>query len=270
MICANCGRNIDPDAKFCKHCGHKTLPNDKSKKNNHIGLKVILLILLVASVIFLLYAYNTKNDVSQNKSAINNINSCNRTQRYENPPEFDRALSFIHQRTIESAFRSESISNCIAVKYDDGSRISEAEGFFIFDPNIANANYLPIFVNRSYNAADLIETALLLRHEMAHANQYIIELHGIKYLSCLDKEVEAFQYQFAFLTSLNKEELDSLITRLNYSSNLHPQLQFIKDSILYFQSRNNSGSRDLPSDMENYYKNLVYNSPFYQKECAGK
>lgn len=287
MHCENCGKNIDPDAKFCKHCGHKTPTKNNSpkKKNNHKGFKVFLLILLAISVIFLLTRINSTNNVTR-KADTSSTRLCNRNQPYDNPPEFERALSLLSQRQQESGFYPNGwtdLYKCIRVQYQDLAD-SGAEGVFLFDKNSSKDN-LQIYVDNSYKVNDDLLTASLLSHEATHARQLYDLITKEREISCFEAEREAFKQQMIFLfLILNEEERKSIQSRISFQ----PKENLAYGNIvILWEINNKAGFNALkkypynPKENSEYAKaywvmadidldSLVKNNPFYQKECAGK
>lgn len=204
---------------------------------------------------------------------------CLKDAPYKIHPEFERALSIISQRysfntSDKDYFESfRSIRNCLSVEYSD---VDGAEGFFVFDPNLVKQDYLPIFVNNKYKEMDDISIAILLSHELAHVFQFLREASSQDTLSCIEKEVEAFFYQFSLTLRLYKDErqnLATLIDKYYYGVNPNPQIQVTRQlHELSVDASNICGSN---SDCwkQTFYENLrtiVRNNPIYQEQCSGK
>lgn len=182
------------------------------------------------------------NEIEVEEKAAVNF-GCTRTSRWDNAPQYDRALSLIQQRLIEGT-RSNKVAevtdafiafppdlvNCIVIKEKDLKDTDGVEGYFSFDDPSLKSNYFPINVSRAYKETDDIATALLIVHEMTHVQQYRETLKG-KDTDCIDSEVEAFLAQWDFFGELNIEEITSINARINYGSDsyLHSQLQMLQD-----------------------------------------
>ncbi|MBI4039137.1 hypothetical protein HY384_04230 [Candidatus Daviesbacteria bacterium] len=238
-----------------------------------IGIVVIFLVGWVTSN----YSHTYKKIEIPNGSLADSKYKCTRTERYDNPPEFDRALSLINQRGTEYIRKNNITANltnltpCVVVKYTDVKNTIGAEGYFIFGDKEANANYLPVYVDNSYKETDDLITALLLKHEITHAYQFIRALNGENDLSCMDKEAEAFLSQSLFISQLNDEELRSLIYRIDNEPNLHPQLQLVSSFNQVSDYATNQCGSDKNCFLDVYIKkirDMVYANPFYQKQCS--
>jgi predicted nucleic acid-binding Zn ribbon protein len=267
MHCENCGKNIDRDAKFCKHCGHKTLvTNNPKRKNSSNGLKVVLLIMLGIALLFLFYNFNsTKKDTPKVERP--NAKYCNRTQPYNKPPEFTRAVSLIEQR-MRAAYSQgyymnlwvnvlSDIENCLDIQYaTNDQQMESAEGLFVYDRNSTN-DRLRIFVSPRYQEKDDILTAVLLTHEISHAITHVYGTEGS--LGCFGNEAAAFTNQSAFLNALTQEEKNSVNARAKVSPTKE-----IRDFIDIYNFI------AAPGDVEANGLAFVKSQPFYQKECAGK
>jgi hypothetical protein len=216
---------------------------------------------------------NGKWYFSQKESGI----LCTRIQPYSMPPEFQRALSLIQERlgnsqypasnmyaannTFEQEDRSaaeglKKIYNCLDIQYaSTDEELNGAEGIFKFD-NTSSIDDLKIFVSPKYQVKDDLLTAILLRHEIVHANYHATGAD--KSISCYQNEANAFAAELTFLRStLNAEEKKSISSR-------------------YYTSQEARDLIDLSSAVDTYKGNFVSErtlqyveqSPFYQKECS--
>lgn len=201
---------------------------------------------------------------------------CARTQPYNNPPEFTRALSLVIQRYSESNIASakdiatlyKSFLNCIDIKYTDSNQ-DNAEGYFIFDNN-SDLSDLKIYVNSSYKDYDDILTAVLLSHELAHARQKIDKVTKDKTMSCIDNEIDAFSSELAFVTYLNDEEWKSLYSRLSVDPNRNTAYSGTWQIIqIYIDTANcNNANTCKNENTMDRLRSMVVNNPFYQNECS--
>ncbi len=247
------------------------------EKLKSVGLKKgILFIAVCLILIFFLFPRSSENS------------PCNRSSPYPMPPEFQRALSLRDQRLIENGtvFLKRDIRNCLDIQYADLSNTSGVEGVFLFDPK-STINDLHIYVDNSYHGYDDILTAILLSHEMTHVSQFINYKTTSKQISCVDKEVEAFQNELYFILSLNSEEKKSIIDRVSnnpYSNNAYFGVYQLLQ--VYLNSQNNCGSisnnisrnsDEFKSYSQCYWnssksqlQSLVEQSPYYQKQCNNR
>ncbi len=242
-----------------------------------IGLLLSILIIFSVGWTSSYYSQANREIEIPNGDLAKSKYKCTRTERYNNPPEFDRALSLINQRSTEYIQKNNITSDltmitpCVVVKYSDVKNRIGAEGYFIFGGEEANANYLPVYVDNSYKETDDLITALLIKHEITHAYQFIRALNGEEDSSCMDKEVEAFLSQSLFISQLNDEELKSLFYRIDNEAKLHPQLQLVNDftEVSDYSTRKCGDNKDC--FLEEYIKkitDMVYSNPYYQKQCS--
>lgn len=227
------------------------------------------------------------SDVSVSNSAL-----CNRTDYYPMPPEFKRALSLINQRTGEYLANSPQTAEekeigrkmgkyqyCLDIQYKDLSGYN-AEGIFTIDSN-STPDRLTIFVDNSYKSNDDLLTALLLDHEITHARQYYEDILGIDGViakandspsdHCYNKEIEAFLTQYATLTILNKEEVKSLLYRIQNDSTSNSAygnvIQTLSYALLAYDQCNSLDNSCASALVTSKITNYVKSSPYYQREC---
>jgi hypothetical protein len=100
---------------------------------------VVLTISLTGAATLLLIVVLLRNNPTEiNSTAIKQKTTfeCTRSERYDNPPEFERSLSLIQQRmseaTSETGMNRLAVLPCVAVMYADLSN-EEAAGVFHFD-----------------------------------------------------------------------------------------------------------------------------------------
>jgi hypothetical protein len=234
--------------------------------------KIILIIIGIIVIGLVYYAGVRSNSVSLTKTTPTTTNSsslCTRTSPYDNPPEFDRALSLITQRFqqtntplgIESAKEIESIKNCLDIQYaSSDNEMNGAEGLFSFSSK-STKDRLKILVSPRYEIKDDILTAILVSHEIKHA--WLFATDRFKILTCYDNEVNAFKFELAFIVSLNKEESSSLIYR--YSNTNSSEVEGVINLTMYVGRSSSVGpySDSIDNKILNYIKSI----PAYQKEC---
>jgi hypothetical protein len=217
--------------------------------------------------------------------------TCTRTARLPNEPQYDRALSIIHQRVKEDiewweiygdknssdkkGFRvfPAQLTNCIKVIEKDISDTG-AEGYFTFDSKSIKPNYFPMIIDKSYFFMDDIVIALLLTHEMTHVQQYIDSINGKSKLSCVDKEVEAFMAQLDFYVILNMGEESSIYNRIHGEEDLSPQLAII-DTMTTINRESGCGLEgdDLGTkcrvdNLRKQLETMIAEDDFYMKQCS--
>ena len=218
--------------------------------------------------------------------------SCTRTKRLENKPVYDRALSFIGEKyglwdkeylngeDSYSYFPSQLV-NCIKIDEGNLKNTTGEEGYFIFHGDQIKENYYPITVDVDYGYNDEAINALLLVHEITHAQQYIDFLNGKPEISCIDKEVDAFHSQWNFYKFQFPETRKTIDLRIQNDKNLNPTLQVLKaiqeEISLHFDKRESeclygSGKTDVGKCVDKFDKNLIKNlllqDEFYQKQCG--
>lgn len=257
-------------------------------------LKICLIIFIFSVSVFLFLKFNTSKKIETKTNTENTtkkeepkIVSCTRTTRLENEPYFDRALSLIEEKykswetsnhDYYTAFPSQ-LTNCIKIIEDETVKTDEAEGYFIFNDKEISDNYFPIHIDKNYRYSDEAVNSLLLIHEITHVQQYIDETNGKSSLSCIDKEVEAFNAQYNFYINLSGEYAKSVDLRIKNDGYLNPQLQIIKTIrqkympngiIISLQSRckNGSGGKDcLNNDQKIIIKEIISQEDGYKKQC---
>lgn len=184
----------------------------------------IMISVLLVIIIYLLKPTSTVQPIPKAQSII-----CTRTDPYPKSPEFERALSLILQRTHEAESRGsltytgeqtrlKDWINCIDIKYENLEKLvgEGTEGVFIFD-DTSSLNDLTIYVDNSYKNYDDILTSILLYHEISHVKTHIYLSRGGDPLPCFELEVNAFNSQLMFIsTLLNDEERRSLYSRIDY------------------------------------------------------
>jgi hypothetical protein len=198
---------------------------------------------------------------------------CIRTEMYDMPPEFQRALSLVKQRLTdrmgEKNIGDFSFLNCLDIQY---SSLDNAEGLFTFDKKSSSLEKLTIYVDNSYKIKDDILTAFLLSHEVFHASQYLNRLNTGSALGCYAEEIQAFWWQSQFLASLNRSEIDSVTTRIvstDYSNN-NP-LILMKTFADFSGNAMQACGADQDCVAQRFTDQITFmvkNSPFYQKECG--
>lgn len=222
---------------------------------------------IVIILVFFAYIFGTNSKSSNNPTAPTptpNVGLCTRTTPYDNPPEFQRAVSLIIQRfkngpqqTIAFADSIDKIKNCLDIKYASSeNEITGADGEFVFS-NESTSEDLKILISPKYQTADDLLTAMLLSHELTHA--LFFANGNSNSISCFENEAWAFTYEQAFLILLNAEEKKSLVARVYNSDNVRSTAAQIVS--IDNQAGNNGYEQAL---------NYVKNDPDYIKECSGK
>ena len=169
-------------------------------------------------------------------------------------PEFQRAVSLVLQRYSENENTGNTLSiiranqSCLDIRYANSvSELPGADGVFLFSSENSGPKGLKILVNPEYKVQDDVATALLLSHELTHAEQFILkdvssrvalecnneasqtfcsELQSMKSLgfymdesseACVRHETQAYLNQNVFYSVLKDVEKDNILLRANKS-----------------------------------------------------
>lgn len=234
-------------------------------------LKYSLIFLLIATAYFLAFG-KVKTNISNKSDASTNSKTCNRTIRYNNPPEFDRALSLIAQKMKDSNVENLILPAipCVIVNYGDVTDSSGAEGYLLVKPD-QNPNKLTIYVDKSYKQLDNLTNAILLIHELSHANEY---LEFDNNLTCYQKEYAAFMMQWEFIKHLNDGERTLLTSNIYYYSNNNPQMLLVKsmlDKMMSVAGKcNNEANKEscFDSELFQFIKQTIDSNDYYKEQCS--
>ncbi|MBI2036219.1 hypothetical protein HYT17_01140 [Candidatus Microgenomates bacterium] len=271
----------------------------QSKRNKRIRITAVIILLVVAAfgIYFFVNNQQVKFEKNDNKTPLSTsdettkVVGCTRTTRLENKPVYDRALSLINEKytTWEQGGKSNfgtwyffpsQLVNCIKVVDGNVRNTTEAEGYFVFNDTAIKDNYFPITVDKDYSEADDIINALLLVHEMTHVRQYLDSLNNEDQLSCIDKEVEAFDAAYNFYRWQFGETEKTLNLRMQYDEDLHPQLQTLKSIIEGFpriitpltelckgESAGDTCSDRITANRRQKIKDVISQDEFYIEQC---
>jgi len=268
----------------------------QNKKNKRIWITVV--IVLLVAVAFSIYSFIKNQQIQFGKrdsktTLITDVEivkelGCTRTIRLDNDPQYDRALSLLHQKLegwnpnndpSENYFPPANLINCIKVIEGDVKGDTGAEGFFVINSKDIKQNYFPITVDKSYSYADDLLNALILIHEITHVQQYIDTISGKNVLSCIDKEVQAFYSSWKLIGILHSEEWKSIILRLDNDEDLHPQLQIVnaikqttsdnfeKDRQMCFYGSGKNDANCIDNNRRGEIKEMLLQDDFYKKQC---
>lgn len=228
---------------------------------------------------------------------------CQKKESYVLKPEFRRSLSLIFQRLDEATGKSNndifravrSNLKCLDISYASSSEeMAGADGLFLFSKDFSGPNRLAIIVDPTYKAQDDLMTAMLISHELNHAEQFIMEdvyntaitkcyektskdicdkaKQAYSYLlkSCYDKEIMAFENQFYFFLQLKDSEKSSLLSKYlaGIRSDYNLPVLYLMDNYTKLLLTCGSGNVDMVSCANNWFKVQVISSPFYQKQCG--
>jgi hypothetical protein len=255
------------------------------------GLSVLILALVVLVGIWKGGSKNNQEQGDLETKVV--IPSCSRTQRLDNSPAFDRALSLINEKYAvweeggERNFGSlyffpSKLTNCIKIVEEDVRNSTDAEGYFVFNDDNIESDYFPIYVDSDYLQTDDLVTALLLVHEITHVRQYLDTLNGVQELSCIDNEVEAFDAAYNFGIRQFGENEKTIELRTLYDEDLHPQLQTlntIKNSFglirpltgpngLCEGASGNECTNRINQDRRSKIKEIVAQQEIYKEQCG--
>lgn len=194
---------------------------------------------------------------------------CIRSAGYEMPEEFKRAISLIIQRYDQSNNASirpngdsvKNIQNCLNIQYaKPADNISDAEGMFVFTPSQSMEKF-DILVSPKYSAKDDLLTAILLSHEIMHVFDFIESQSSGKKVDCFETEAEAFSAQNFFVGTLNKEEINSISSRVLAGASA--EARQVVYAILAIPKQKGK-------DYHEKALNFVKASPAYQKQCKDR
>jgi hypothetical protein len=245
----------------------------KSRKNKKRNMRflvklVIALPSILVAILFIMIFHTNDSNSNEKPEQIktSTVEKCHRTQPYEVPPEFSRAISIIKQRA--GGYFFEEFENCLNIQYSNlKQKNRNIEGTFLFDPRISSKNNLQVFVDNSYKNYDDYLTSVLLVHEITHANQFYWDSS----ITCVDMEVEAYYNEFVYLGKLNKEEGNSIIARMyNRNSSAAPpvkSLEYLSDIFLAASGECNKNTECILEAGKKKLKEMVVNSPIYQDQC---
>jgi len=194
-----------------------------------------------------------------------NHKQCMRTEPYNMPEEFNRAVGLIIQR-FKGSIRAEDqefgkyfsdARNCFDIQYaKDDSEMSGAEGLFQFRDD-SPRDHLTILVSPRYKYKDDITTSLILVHELYHA---MLRGSGQDiFYSCLDNEAYAYTIGYSYYFMLNQDEQNSLLAR--YEKGTSSELSNYFDTNK--QILNIKGN-----DLAQKFKDYVKQSAYYQEQCG--
>lgn len=151
---------------------------------------------------------------------------CKKSTPYVLDSEFNRVLDLIAQRLdIEKNYgtywgNAYNYRNCLDIQYSEQNKELGAEGlFFAEDPKLQD---LKILISSDYKTYDDLTISTILIHELTHVGQYINEKINKTKSDCFGGEAEAFTSQAIFLSSLNKEEVRSIYSRIRENVNVNP------------------------------------------------
>lgn len=250
----------------------------QNKKSN----SWLILILLIA-LIFLLWKavpllkHKAKSSPQSTKSTQSTQSSqsfCKRTQPYPNPPELNSAAELVVDRIGEKlgaqqmAERLKNWQNCLNMQYK--SLPDGVEGAFIFDEN-SSVDNLKVFVDDDYKNYPETLRALLLSHELRHVLQFLeFKATGVR-VDCVRSEVEAFETQFLFGSSLHHDEREALATsaRANLrSEEYRPVLElFVIHKTVENKCGQEIGGVCYRQELDSLLTKMVTSNPAYQKQC---
>lgn len=200
-------------------------------------------------------------------------------------PELSRALSFYFQRATEAAaqvspgeyskqdLQDSDFSNCVFIDYADLSS-SDTFGQFFFDESVSSPEKLYIQIDNSYKQYDDVLIAVLLAHELQHAQQFLNYLYDGSTLNCIDSEENAFMSEWYFLGSLSEYEKKLFSERyprkVSEIKNLPQPLQDAWNlTLLSKEASDACGRNDLRCYQDTLEKNIrEYVKDLYSEQCA--
>lgn len=223
-------------------------------------------------------------------------------------PEFQRAVSLVLQRYSENENTKNSLmiiranQSCLDIQYANSvDEMAGADGVFLFSKKNSSPKGLKVLVNPEYKVQDDVTTALLLSHELTHAEQFILQdvsnrviqecnneasesfcnelqsMNGLGFYiedspeACVRHEGQAYLNENVFYSTLKKVEQDNILLRAN---NVIPSQANLP--VYGFAVKFRELERQCPlktsEDVSNFSDCLsnvyVRSEPFYQKECS--
>lgn len=300
------------------------MTKNKSKVKNILGVFGIIFVIILS-----LHIGRKSADILDIKKLINRTflprntddwgkylfdqtsNYCNKNVPYKNKPEFSRSISLIDQRMQNFSKQHDKYNvdlgiyplgvvmknkNCLDIQYASSTaEMLGADGLFIFSSKYSNKDRLVILVSPEYKIQDDLMTALLLSHELQHAEGFIytdvintelercIDKLGSSFCTivdnfedslpdCFEMETQAFSTQYLFFTVLKPTEASSIASRYiaDYQSKHSlPIVQTMDVHNELMSTCNPSLVNDPWECINEYFENYVVESPFYQEQCVG-
>ncbi len=269
MFCSNCGNKDIIGAKFCKQCGIDLNQNNKKSKRDSTVRYIFFIPIIIVVILVIFFGFRNGSGKVVNTTQVKETVTCNRKTPYPNPPEFERAIGLLIQRSSQNEKTAIWIAyqNCIDIQYANLN--SQAEGYFYFD-NTSTVQDLKITVDRSYSNYDDLLTSFLLIHELTHVGQYIQLAQGGGDIPCVEKEAAAFHNELMWYFILNQEEQNSVIARLasNPSKNsAYAGLTQLINIVFDAQGKYSADSPKIWDYEDQQIRNMIINNPYYKKEC---
>lgn len=247
----------------------------KNKKANNwlIFILIIVLVVLLWKIVpFFKHKSNSNPQNSQTKQTSSAF--CKKTQPYPNPPELNSAAALVVDRIGEKLGgeklddRLTNWQNCLNMQYK--SLPNGIEGAFIFDENSPVDN-LKVFVDDDYQSYSEMLRALLLSHELRHVLQFLqFKATGVRE-DCVRSEVEAFESQFLFGSSLHEDERKTLAAsaRANLrSEEYRPVLElFVIHRVVKNKCGPEIGGTCYKQELDGLLTKMITSNPIYQKQC---
>lgn len=223
-------------------------------------------------------------------------------------PEFQRAVSLVLQRYWESTNAKNQLAviranqTCLDIQYASTvNEMSGADGVFLFSKENSSPKGLKILVNPEYKIQDDLTTALLLSHELTHAEQFILKdvsetliqecnseasrsfcndlqsANGVGFYleessdACVRKESQAFYNEIVFYSALKKVEQDNILLRADNVQSSQANLPAYS-FLVNFNELSRSCPLKTATDNNNFISCLsdfyVSSQPFYQRQCG--
>lgn len=205
---------------------------------------------------------------------------CSRQTGYPIKPEFERSINLINQRfsqyvdSFEGDLGDENspgrhaqtyinrlsdVRRCLNIEYSSEVDDIGANGTFLFNQQ-SQPNNLIILISPRYAATDDLLTALLLAHEITHAQDYHRIYPDVSHNKdqCLQAESVAYYYEIMLLGVLSKEEQSrmELMARTNVQASA--EFDFLR-SVLK--------SADRYSDLLTGTHETIKKDPVYIAQC---
>lgn len=197
------------------------MEGEKKGVGHYLGkvARAVLIIVSALIFIFLLLASTEESSTEATEQAPdwvfeNGIWKCNRTTPKETDPDFRRALQLLYDRANDGKKSPDNrnVAMCVDIVASD-STVGQASAVFLTDENTTRDN-LTIYVAPEYKEQNVLVTAMLLKHEITHVYQALIESETKQGMDCIDSEIQAFMAERVFFYDfLNAEERTLLLNK---------------------------------------------------------
>lgn len=189
---------------------------------------------------------------------------CTRSEPYNMPDEFNRAINLIIQR-FKGSIREEDqefgnnfseIINCLDIQYAKTDlEMSSAEGLFLFKDD-SPRDHLAVLISPQYKYNDDLTTSLILVHELYHA---LLRFRSEDILySYYDNETYANTISYTYYFLLTPDEQNYLLSKYVPGNS---------DEIAKYIDTNKKILNLPGNDLAKKFKDYVENNQIYMNNC---